>query len=441
MSTLARPLDYRPPVGIDIHPACDKQGVHIVVEGYFPDVADPNIAIWDSAEWDGVTTDDAWAQDSNIFYDVTGDCSGIQMKAGRTDQDTNMEAAVFTFELANMLGVYSQIDEFGRLRSFMPGRRVFFYVEYNDVIYPRFVGVVDVWEENLTGADGSTATVRVECVDYFVRFNTELDATGWFMGSQGQYVAERLSFMLSLFSFPYSSHMAQGEVRLRALSSVNTVLEEMHHNAQSDGGVVFIDTDGAFMYLDRYRYLGRQDQPASYIFGDICSPEVIPLHDGDLTTDDTEIVNAISFENVDEIVVTRRDQDSINLLGGVHTMSINGMLWSSAYEAEALAEWIIANRKDAYFRIEELTLWPDRDPPVLYPICMDLRVGDKMRVIRTLPTGFRLDFDLIVEGFTIDKQPDGLWQFRYSLSQAISINPFSKWGDAQGGWDISDWTY
>lgn len=438
---LPRPGDAFLPVGIDIHPNCDKQGVRIVVEGFFPDVSDPNIAIWDTAVWDGDGLDNTWSQDHNIFYDVTGDCSGFSLRAGREDQDSNMEASVFTFELANLLGVYSQIDDEGHLRSFMPGRRVYFYVEYNGVTYPRFVGVVDVWEENLMGANGETPTIRVECVDYFIKFNTELDATGWIMGSQGQYISERLSFMTSLFNFPGALHMNPGTVPLRALSSVNTVLEEMHHNAQADGGVCFIDTDGSFMYLDRNRYGGRADQPASYIFGDICNPEVIPLHDGDLTTDDTEIVNVVQFENVDELTLTVRDQDSVNLLGE-HILSIGGMLWSNIEDGLSLANWIIYHRKNVYFRIEELTMWPDRDPPFLMPIMLDMRVGDKMRVIRTLPTGFRLDFNLIVEGFTIDKQPDGLWQFRYSLSQAIAINPFSKWDEATGGWDtVTQWTY
>lgn len=419
----ARPLDRDMPRSVDVHPLCVPPAWtplgsrwHLAVESILPS-PEPTDGEWDVDDWD---TDAAlWvdADTATTYFDVIGDVQGVRVTSGRSNVGGDMEAGLLRFTLDNRQGLYTEFAEDGTLHSYPPGQRVWLWVEHGGVEYPRFAGVVETWEENLEADDRPFATVDVTAVDSFLTFNTERDAGVYRLGSEGQRPAERLSFLAALCAYEGPTRFDLGDVTLRSVESTNPVLEEMHHTARSDGGVVFVDVDGALLYLGRGRMAGRLDQVDVPAFSDEC--DQLAASDGDPSTDASTMANLIRLKNLDDVEVIVQNEESTDL-HRARRLSLDGLLWRTVAEGRGLGEFLLLWRGEAYYTVPNLVVMPHEGRPELFPVVYDLRVGDRVSITRTLPTGTVLTFEALVEGLVLDVLADGALRSTVTTSRAVA---------------------
>lgn len=401
---MARPADVVPPEATALED-CDTKGLHVLIESPFGDPV--GVVVWDGPAWDSLT--EMWAAGA-LWTDVAGDVMGMQITAGRRDPDALMDAAEARFTLDNRTGRYSQfvIDSGGNLdpTGFLPGRAAWIYVDLDGVTFPRFVGVVESWEEQLETVDGDAPRVEVTAVDGFAALNSRRDSVEWRMGGEGDGPGPRISNLLDVARWPTGlRYLPIGDVNLRSITSTNPVLEEIHHTAQSDGGVAVIDTDGKFHYQTRHRVNGRPDQPAVPTFSDRCEPGTVDFSAGDPIVDVSDLINVALFENVDAVEVFHQDEASLAKFG-YHPLALDGMLWTYYAQGFDLAAWIVSQRSDLYYRYSSLTLYPSETNDLL-EVALDLRIGDRVLLERTMVSGDVLESPLVVDGFVMSRVAQG----------------------------------
>ena len=426
MSTPWRYFDAPMPVAVDLHPECDAGGWHVAIEGFVPDDV-TNVVVWDGPAWDSAT--EFWVA-GDWWADVVGDLMGMQHTAGRQEIDGYHEASEVTMTLDNSSGRYTQFQSVGGVVSadqFFPGRRIAVWCDVLDdhpqhgagvYAQPRFYGRIEEWDENLVTPEGFPPHIAVRAVDGFVQLNTALDATEWKMGAEADLPNRRLSTMLDLAGWPTTERrrLDAGTLTLRSLVSVNSILEEMHHTADSDGGVVYIDTDGSFMYRDRDWRLGRDDQVNSWNFDDNCGDYSWEFSSGDPVVNTADVVNLVHMENVDRLKVDAQDVASLAKYGK-HPFSKDGMLWRHQADAATLAQHILTQRADLYWRFTQLDLYPSESNDLLR-LVTSLRIGDTMNVSRTMRPGQQLNLVCLVEGWTMNLLPGGFPTFNVYLSKS-----------------------
>lgn len=406
MATKARALDRDMPVTIDLHPDCEAFGWHVAVEAPFASL--PNTVVWDGPAWDAATR--FWDQGSS-WVDLVGDVRGWSMEIGRRTIDGHMLAATVEIDLDNSSGRYTQfeVDSSGDLIQsfFLPGRGLAIWRELGGVIYPRFFGRVEIWEENLETAEGEGPMVKISGVDGFEKLNTGLDSLSYVMGREADLPINRISNLLDFASFPATARrLAVGDVLLRSLPTSNPILEELHHTADADGGVCFIDVDGTFWYRDRtHATVGRStiDQAAVPVFSDRCTPGTYDFSAGDPLVDLDGVVNVVRLTNVDGTTVRLEDAASLAKYGlrALPGNTTDGMLWTWPGEGNYLAQFILDLRADLYYRYDVLTIYGRLDNGLL-PVLLNTRVGDRIEIERTFTDGDVIRTPLIVEGMALN---------------------------------------
>jgi hypothetical protein len=419
-------FDAPMPDPFDIHDDCDTDGWRMAVEGFAPP-GTTGIVLWDGPAWDSTTN--FWSS-GDYWADVAGDLMGIEHEAGRNDVDGRMEASVLRFTLDNRSGRYTQFVLSGGVPTtaqFFPGRRIALWHDRIDeppdprprqlYAFPRFYGVIETWEENLGTPEGFPPVINGLAVDGFARLNERTDAVEWVMGDEGDNPFRRIDSLLNLAGWPTSERrrLDQGNVTLIKKASTSPILEVMHHTADSDGGVVYIDTDGSFMYRDRRWVYGRDDQMGTPTFDDICSSsDALDFWTGDPLIDETDVVNVVVMENENTVKVLRDNAASLGKYGRHAWLGGDGMLWRTFAEGVALADFILMRRADLYWRFTELQLYPT-DENGLWEVVDDMRIGDEVIVRRTIRPGQQLVATCIIQGFKVEMTVGGVWRWTLHL--------------------------
>jgi hypothetical protein len=385
---------------------------------------------WDRAVWDRNAWDEQVLTGGFEYLDVATRLNGFEVDHGRKSLFGYVESARLRFQLNNNDEKMSQLGSSEDVP--MPGRKIFAWLESRAgtrIVFPLFAGYITTWEENY---DPNDYRVNVECYDAFFYFN---DPTyeEYAIGANTDYPADRIQKLIDAVpTVQIQTLLDRGTVQLHARQSTRTLLAEMQQVAASDGGVIMVDMDGKFMYLDRSTWLtGRDDSPEAFIFSCPLLPNETSFDywDGDPVTDDDNVYTEVVLSNVDQETVRAEDRPAWARYGR-RRYAQNSLLWRTSAEGQALADFTLALRKTMYFSIENLALYPDAEEEakpfaesMWYPFAA-IRVGDKIRVRRVLPSGRSWDFDLLVIGVNRKLTPDGLWSISLSTSKALTAGSY-----------------
>jgi hypothetical protein len=95
-------------------------------------------------------------------------------------------------------------------------------------------------------------------------------------------------------------------------------------------------------------------------------------------------------------------------------------------EAQALADWLVAEFKDVRSRVPEVALTPEKNPTVLWPEALGRELLDKVNVEVTTIAGDDFDEDCYIEGVTHNVNMVGtrFWETGFQLSPEL---PFTDW--------------
>ena len=393
---------------------------------------------WDDFEatWDGagfVWDDPAVVTSSHV--DATCWVHGLSITIGQPDAEGRMAAGELAMTLDNRAGTWGQYDALGRLVDWLPGRAVDVWAVHAGAPWWLFSGEVTVWAERANG------TVEVEASDAFSRLNAHIGA--WDPGAFGQTPAARLEAIATLIGYAGARRFDVGDVTLHGLTTERTPLEEMQQVAMSDGGVLAVDADGTLLYRDRTWPGGRPDQTAIPVLSaNVCGPAVdAVVWDLELSTDDRVMVNIADLANVatPPLEVHAENVES-RALYGPQTLPANrdADQWATTTEGQALADYLVTRRGDAYLRVDSAVLYlhdPNQD---LWPVGIDRRLGDVVELVQDVPAAGggtnRLDLFLAVETIRHDITPD-TWTVTVETTRTVSNRVSERWDLSLYAWD------
>jgi hypothetical protein len=283
------------------------------------------------------------------------------------------------------------------------------------------------------GVQQRQATVTIEAFDAIFLLNQAIDGFTYPLGIEGETTPKRLGTLASVGSFQGGQKLDQTVMPHRNVQSTNPIWSSMVVTAQSDGGEVFIDNDGALMYLGRDSMVhGRKDHAQPYcVFTDSCpsvnGTTILTFADGLPQTSDTLIVNDVILTNVDGLQATASDQNSMRSKGKrLLNPAQSSQTWSDQAQATNLASDLLSRYVNATYFINPLTVASGTIP--------DLRIGDLIRYVRTLPSGLRIDANLRVTALGWSVTPDAsgtpLETLSISTSPVTAFNAFSRFGTA-----------
>lgn len=251
-------------------------------------------------------------------------------------------------------------------------------------------------------------------------------ATPW----AGDTTGERIGRVLDLAGWPAADRDL--DTGISTLGNYDlaetTALAAAQVAEASEGGTFWQAPDGRMTFRDRYAPV--QDANATTVLIEFSDADTTPQppHYTDLILDydDGLIANSVTvdWEGGTEVVTDATSVTAYGRSEGSVTTSL-----TTAAEAQARAQWMLARFKDPQVRPTSVTLRPAADHRLWFA-CLTLGVGDRVSVTRTpANTGSAISFECLVEGIT-HRVADGIntWETVFNLSPT----------DVDLGWLILD---
>lgn len=192
-----------------------------------------------------------------------------------------------------------------------------------------------------------------------------------------------------------------------------SALEHLLAVAESEGGLLFIATDGTLTFQDRDARLSSPYTTAQATFADDGVGQKFIMADPE--DDDTFIYNEarISGSAIDEQSYA---DATAQALQGARVLSRKSSLLSSNQDAFDQAFVIVERFKDSVLRVPSLLVMPDADPDNLWAKVLGYDLSTRINLeINQSPNSAELDRDYHIEGIEDVWRVDGLWQTKWQL--------------------------
>jgi hypothetical protein len=233
------------------------------------EIQDPSIwtgfeSAWDYDVWGGTDPDVVWAEEGG-WVDVTCDTRGFVIERGRQTIWDDLQAAHIELELDNSHGRYSVYGSLSwpRIR---PGFGIRVTGIWDGIEHPLFVGALS---EYLEGQVPDDYKVVLRGYDSF-RSLADPISVEYNPGVPAEPCGSRINRLLDAGLYDGPRLISSGHATMTNYKTTRTLLDEIQVTAMSDGGVVFVDNDGTFMYMGQERVFGRPRQ--------IVTPPYISIH-------------------------------------------------------------------------------------------------------------------------------------------------------------------
>lgn len=235
-----------------------------------------NGARWDVQRWD--QPDALWSGEEPVWQDVTCQAFDVRIEMGRDRSTDRFIVGTLTVVASNLTGWADLVPpDPGDINTLMlrPGRSIRFGVDHVDlgrvVLFRGFVDVVDPTYE-----PGSNV-VRLECIDALGEVGrTDLSAADPAGG--GEPPDRRIARVLDAIPWPESKrHLDATSTPLLAAALDGQVADLVGRAADSNGGSVFGDVDGAITYraMDWQTYPSAR--PPDATIGNVGPFDVCPV--------------------------------------------------------------------------------------------------------------------------------------------------------------------
>lgn len=392
-------------------------GIDITVEVAFQDhgfrLNDPLYGVLDSSR---LHPDWAWTDISSYVKKFSTDI-GRQRNLERFTAGTATLVLDDTtdrrFDPTNTAGVYYP--------NVLPGKPIRITAAYNSVTYPIWWGYTDAWDASyLKGGPGRGGTdVEVRCTD---GFKLLAGITPSVAGPQGvgELSGARINRALNQTDWPPTQRTVDtGSVQLIASPLTDAVLDELQVTAFSEGGSVYQDAAGNIVFEDNGALSRNLRSRASQAtFGD--AGVEIPYYDITVAFDDELLKNDITLTTKPGKTIRRSDGTSQSTYG-VRSFEISGLMNANAQDLAGLADAILALYGQPDLRFDDITIRPQRAPVSMWPQALGRKVHDRITVKRRpAGGGSPISLDCFVEGIHHDVDAAGIWETKFSLSEAKS---------------------
>jgi hypothetical protein len=216
----------------------------------------------------------------------------------------------------------------------------------------------------------------------------------------------------------------------------------MQQAARSDGGLLGVDADGTLVYSPRTWMAGRADQETVFELSDnYCVEGITTVWDATQTTTDDDLVNTIAAANIADVAVTATNAATIDRYGLMPwPSSRTDDLWADAGQGQTLVDWIVATRGQHYLRVDEASIYAHDTRRNLWPIVLDLRLGDRVDWYHEQPAvdGPALFAVAVIVSTITHEITPAEWVTTFATSRAVGVKPAGRWDVTTLTWDDTD---
>lgn len=355
---------------------------------------------------------------SQTWVDVTDDVRAFSINRGRSSILDEMQASTAQIVLTNSSGDYSPWNTAGAhtgLVNVLTQIRI--QAVYSAATYGLFHGYVTAWPAEWP-ASGHDAVTVLDCVDGFhllAMVEEEMTEASEMSGT-------RVGNLLDTAGWPAGWRSVDAGIHNTAALNMEfaSVLDEILRVVLVEDGLFWIDGDGNAVFKDGHTMI--QDDSIQATFSDDGAD--LPYAELMVAYDIDQLWNSVTVTREDGEAQTADDSTSITQYGE-RSLHLSATAHAADGEANALAEWLVANFKDPRARIPELVLIPERDVD-LWPKALGLEFLDKVNVERTVQTGDDFDGDCYIVGVshTVTMVGGRHWETVFQLAPDL---PFSDW--------------
>lgn len=383
---------------------------------------------WNTSKWSGVDV---------VWTDVTAYVRSISTSRERNRDVDAFPAGTATITLsnadarftpANTAGPYSS----GGATKVVPKVPVRVTATWAGVSYGVFFGRVNSWRDDYPG-EGKDCVTTVSCTDVLADLVlVDLAALIAPVGA-GELAGARISRILNSAGWRWGTNIGVGAIAtLQATSYGASAIDMIQKAAESDGGVVFADKDGALTFQDSYYPTGARSSRAStaqIAFGNGAGQ--VGFSDPQLTYDDTLIFNDATATRVGGTAQESTSADSVSLYGR-RSLTRTDLVSQTDGQVKQLADLDIMRFKNPEYRVAGLSVVPAASPSAWWPLVLDSRFGDYCTATVLTPAGLTVTRDVFVSGISHSISTQG-WTVQFAFTSATPYS--STWG----GWDGGLW--
>lgn len=428
-----------------------RDGVTLTVQVAIASAYSSTCGLWDTAVWDSVAT--PWGFDDN-WTDVSDDVIKVSTSRSFSRDLRTWSAGKMTIELLNDSGAYSPDNLAGPyapggVTTIRPGSSIRIFMTYLGINYHIFYGHVTSWSESWVsfGPRTGSASMLIDASDPWRRLaRTRGEDPGVSVGA-GETLGPRVSRILNSAGYTGSLSTDVGTIPLQATALSDDPLTELGIVASSEGGQIWIDSDGTFMARRRYALLeDTRSNTVQAVFGDggaigdetiycdVCDDDnaeyEIPWETISYAAiDDTMIINSATYKAVGGVEQTYSDPISIALYGKCDDSGSNttNLVCQNDSDVLALAQWRVLINRSPEQRVTQITIKPWCDPTVVVPTVLYLRIMDLVRIVRRPPSDqcHILDRNCYVSGIA-HEITGGDWKVTYQFASATTNTQYAQ---------------
>jgi hypothetical protein len=387
---------------------------------------------WDASLWDTAT----WGPDI-VWTDISDRLRSIHTER-RFSRDMQVwEAGRATFELANQdgfLGPANMSSPYvvAGVTGVRPRRPVRLKIGYAGVTYAVFYGVALDWVESWDPSD-AVATVIVPCVDDWERISRFATPAVTPVGA-GESTGARVHRILNNVGFTGMRDIDVGRNTVQATDLSKNAGDELTAVVDSEGGALYVDRDGMFVFDDQYSLLETtRSNTVQATFVDANVGGSMPYSDVVMSWNAELIKNIVTFQRTGGTVQQAVDLTS-RALAGDSTENRTDLVNDTDTQVLNLANYYLARYKDPEYRPKQLELKPRANMAALAPQALGRRVRDLVRVLRHPNRGnYLITRDCHIAGISHDITGDD-WTATLDLWSATIYQNYST-----SRWDVAKW--
>lgn len=375
-----------------------------------------------------------------VWEDVTCDVRTISMDRGRSKQLDSFSAASASVVFAdesdrynawNPVGIWSGS---GLFRTDL-GLRVRIVQGFST--FALFTGTTDDVVDSWPGA-GADAQTEVRCTDAMKLLARARPAITGAVGA-GELPGVRVGRILDAIAYAGPRNLEPGTIAMAATTLDGTAIDLCDEAREVEWGSLYIDRDGVVRFRARDSIVTDPRQATVQWTFDDMDIQGPCYSDLKLIATDEAVYNRASITRAGGATQVATIADSLGWYGP-RTYTRANMPISADTGALTLAQTIVAQHAYNERRVDEITFYPLLDPALL-AIALDVRMLDRVRVIRR--TGVVIDAELQVQAIhhTITGGGDGLpgtWECRLETTNARSVRDAGQWDVGQ--WDVAKWS-
>jgi hypothetical protein len=349
---------------------------------------------------------------NNTWVDISADVISFTTRRGRSDELARIEAGVATVVLDNSDRKYDPTNAAGPYYgNLIPMRKLRIRAVYASVTYAIFCGFVESWPQSWPG--GLDATAPIDVVDAFKYFalrkfnaNYSNEFTNW-----------SIDTWLTNCPWPTADRgINPGQSQIQPGTFVNTpALQHFQNVVDVESGLFYMNGGGYAIFEGRHYRLTTSTSQVSQATFDDAPGATLPWYAITSKYDDSNIWNEARITRTGGSEFVSNNATS-RVLYFRRTMAKTLPVVSDA-EAQNLADWIVLQYADPFFRITTVTI-DCGSTDALWAMTLACTISNRITVVARPPGGgAAITQECYIEGIGMTVDHDQ-WRVLFQLSPA-----------------------